>query len=109
MAGIAVLCGPDVTTMFTCCRGAVMTAFTGAHHSLVIDPRNPFPTECRMTKLTGVVCPDMRGRRLLADRRTAVVAGETVAADAAVIESGEPPIGGGVTIVANVVAANMSR
>ena len=61
VAGIAALCGPDVTTVFTCRRGAVMTAFTGAHHGLVINPRNPLPTECRMTKLTGIVCPDMRG------------------------------------------------
>ncbi len=105
LAGSAV--GRDMRGRLTGCRYPIVTTDAGTKHCRVVDTADPGPTEGGVTQSATVASLNMAW--ILTDADGAIVAIAAVAGDITVIETGMPPVGAGVAIIALIVALDMVR
>ena len=88
-------------------RLAIVAAGAGTQHRTMVHPRDLAERRGRMTVLAGIGRADMG--RVLAGRRTAVMAGRTGPGHAAVIKGRATPAAGRVTVITAVTRLDMVR
>lgn len=105
MTGITWVVGDNMVGMLACGDITVMATFTGTGYLRVIYVADAPPTERRVTVFAGVTrCNVVTPLTLCC---TAIVTGEAVAGDIAVIEAGHMPANRGMAIIALIITAYM--
>jgi len=105
VAGIALAIGAYVLIVFARGGVAIVATLAGAHNRDMIYPAHPSPAERGVAQFTGVAGHDMRRR--FTDRLVSVMTFKTISADAAMVETRQTPVGGGMAIITLVIGLYM--